>query len=206
MKNYYENPEIQSLNRLPMRSHLIPFADAKSALQECAEGPESREKSASSFVKYLDGKWKFALLDSPDNESSTSSKGHKSQNVKNWQQPDFNADSWEEITVPGTWTLQGWDKPHYTNVQMPFDTLPPNVPHENPTGLYRLSVKIPSEWKKRRVVIHIGSAESVLQLFVNGIEAGISKDTRLPCEFDITSYIGNAAESGKEVVIAIKVI
>ena len=206
MKNFYENPEIQSLNRLPMRSSLFPFADSKAALKECAEGPECHDKSSSPFVKYLDGKWKFALLDSPENEKSTSEGGHKSLNVKNWQQPDFDAGSWEEITVPGTWTLQGWDKPHYTNVQMPFDTIPPNVPGENPAGLYRLSVKIPYEWKNRRVVIHIGSAESVLQLFVNGIEAGISKDTRLPCEFDITSYIGDAAEKGKDVLIAIKVI
>ena len=59
MKNFYENPEIQSLNRLPMRSHLIPFDNARSALIECAEGPEYHEKSESSYIKYLDGKWDF---------------------------------------------------------------------------------------------------------------------------------------------------
>ncbi|EID85356.1 Beta-galactosidase/beta-glucuronidase [Treponema sp. JC4] len=187
MKNFYENPEIQSLNRLPSRSHLIPFADAKSSIIECAEGPESHEKTESSFVKYLDGKWDFAFSTNPE--------------------LSFNdVNKWDKINVPGTWSLQGWDKPHYTNVQMPFDTIPPNVPEENPTGLYRLKVKIPSEWKGRRVVLHIGSAESVTQVFVNGIQAGISKDTRLPCEFDISYYIKDAVAEGKEVTIDIKVI
>ncbi len=27
--------------------------------------------------------------------------------------------------MPGNWTMQGWDKPHYTNVQMPFKNEPP---------------------------------------------------------------------------------
>lgn len=187
MKNFFENPEIQSLNRLPMRSPLIPFSDSDASLMECAEGPEAHEKSESSFITYLDGKWQFAFSTNPEASFDEVNK-------------------WEEITVPGTWTLQGWDKPHYTNVQMPFDTLPPTVPIENPTGLYRLAVKIPAAWKGRRVVLHIGSAESVTQVFVDGKEAGISKDTRLPCEFDITSYIVNAAETQKEVTIDIKVI
>ena len=187
MKNFYENPEIQSLNRLPMRSHLIPFDSALTALTECAEGPETHEKSESAFIKYLDGQWDFAFSTNPELSFD---------DVKKW----------DKINVPGTWSLQGWDKPHYTNVQMPFDTIPPNVPSENPTGLYRLAVKIPAEWKGRRVVLHIGSAESVTVVYVNGIEAGMSKDTRLPCEFDISYYIKDAAESGKEVTIDIKVI
>ncbi|MBQ7752113.1 MAG: DUF4981 domain-containing protein [Treponema sp.] len=187
MKNFYENPEIQSLNRLPIRSHLIPFDNARSALIECAQGPEYHEKSESSYIKYLDGKWDFFFSENPDISFS---------DVKKW----------DKINVPGTWTLQGWDKPHYTNVQMPFDNIPPNVPRENPTGLYRLKTALPREWTGRRVVIHIGSAESVCVLYVNGIEAGMSKDTRLPCEFDITSYLGDAAATGAEVTIEIKVI
>ena len=92
MKNFYENPEIQSLNRLPSRSHLIPFADAKSSIIECAEGPECHEKTESSFVKYLDGKWDFAFSTNPDLSFN---------DVKKW----------DKINVPGTWSLQGWDKP-----------------------------------------------------------------------------------------------
>ena len=66
MKNFYENPELQSLNRLPMRSHLIPYESELKALTECAEGPESHEKSESSFIQYLDGQWDFAFSTNPE--------------------------------------------------------------------------------------------------------------------------------------------
>jgi len=38
---------------------------------------------------------------------------------------------WAPIAVPGNWTMQGHDKPHYTNVQMPFSNTPPVVPDDN---------------------------------------------------------------------------
>ena len=39
------------------------------------------------------------------------------------------------------------------------------------------------------MVIHFGGAESVLYLWINGVALGLSKDTRLPCEFDVTDYV-----------------
>ena len=44
---------------------------------------------------------------------------------------------WPNLEVPGCWTMQGFDRPQYTNVQMPFPGPPPDVPDENPTGVYR---------------------------------------------------------------------
>ncbi|MCI1209574.1 MAG: DUF4981 domain-containing protein [Treponema sp.] len=182
MNNIWENPEIQGINRLPMRSPLIPFSSPGEAIEECAAGPEKIRQSKSTYFKDLNGSWKFKLLQNP---------GEALQNeLKGWDHPSFAVDSWSQITVPGTWTLQGFkDYPHYTNVQMPFDFLPPNVPEKNPTGLYRRTVQIPGEWEGRRIVLHIGSAESCTIVFVNGNEIGISKDTRLPAEFDISPYL-----------------
>ena len=39
--------------------------------------------------------------------------------------------------------MLGYDVPKYTNVVMPFLEQPPNVPEENPTGIYRRSFSIP---------------------------------------------------------------
>ena len=40
---------------------------------------------------------------------------------------------WSEADVPGLWTMADtWDKPHYTNVQMPFAGLPPEIPTVEP--------------------------------------------------------------------------
>ncbi len=177
-----------------MRSPLIPFASPEEALKETAAGPEAVLFTQSKLVKNLDGMWSFSLMENPCQDLAGK--------FKNWISPDYNAGDWNKIKVPGTWTLQGYDKPHYTNVQMPFDEMPPFVPDANPTGLYRLEVEIPSAWKNRRVVLHIGSAESVAIVYVNGNEAGASKDTRLPCEFEITPFV----KAGEACVICIKVV
>jgi hypothetical protein len=41
--------------------------------------------------------------------------------------------------------------------------------HLNPTGCYRTNFKIPKDWKNRRIVLHIGGAESVLYVRMNGL-------------------------------------
>ena len=184
----WENPEIQSINRLPMRSPLIPYESGSKAEKETALGPIACPAPSSSFYKCLDGEWDFAFFNSPLKAPSSKTK-------------------WNKIKVPLSWTMQGYSTPHYTNVQMPFDCVPPSVPEENPTGYYRLKTKIPAEWKNRRIVLHIGSAESVVILYINGKEAGVSKDTRLPCEFELNEFLTPAQSFGKDAFeILIKVV
>nr|QQZ51237.1 hypothetical protein JKL49_09095 [Phenylobacterium glaciei] len=72
------------------------------------------------------------------------------------------------------------------------DALPlaaPNVPDENPTGLYRTAFEVPADWDGRRIVLRIGAAESVLYVWVNGLAVGMGKDSRLPQDFDVTSFV-----------------
>jgi len=121
----------------------------------------------------LDGVWDFQLLKSPDLEPGK---------------------SWATIPVPGLWTMQPesevfWDKPIYTNVQMPFDELPPAVPTLNPTGIYERDFEIPSSWSGTRYVIQIGGFESVAIISINSVEVGMAKDSRLAADFDVTSFL-----------------
>jgi beta-galactosidase len=117
----------------------------------------------------LDGVWDFELLPAPTATPTG---------------------TWRPITVPGSWTMQDTgDLPHYTNVRMPFPQSPPHVPAENPTGLYRRTFTTPPEWDGRRVVLHVGAAESVLIVRLNGTEVGVSKDSHLAAEFDITAHL-----------------
>ena len=88
--------------------------------------------------------------------------------------------------MPGLWTMQGFGQPQYTNVVMPFPDLPPHVPEENETGIYRRSFTIPRGWRSRPVVLHFGGAEGVLYVLVNGEPVGIAKDSRTPAEFDVS--------------------
>jgi len=122
----------------------------------------------------LDGEWDFHLAKDPVAAAKfVDAPGH-----------------WDRIHVPGNWQMQGfWDKPHYTNVQMPFPEEPPRVPAANPTGVYRRAFQLPREWKGRRVVLHFGGADNTLLVFLNGQSAGLSKDSRTPAEFDVTKFL-----------------
>src|SRR5204862_428797 len=107
----------------------------------------------------LDGRWRFQLLRAPDAETG----------------PD-----WDELDGPSCWTMAGFDdRPQYTNVQMPFAGVAPEIPDDNPTGVYERDFEIPEAWRGRRVVLHVGAAESVLIVAVDGQEIGISKDSHL---------------------------
>ena len=113
---------------------------------------------------------------------------------------------WRTIPVPGLWTMvEGeqpfGDKPIYTNVQMPFDELPPNVPTNNPTGIYEREFTVPTSWVNKRIVLSIGGFESVAVVYINGVEVGSAKDSRLAADFDITDFVTNDSNE-----IRIKVI
>lgn len=116
----------------------------------------------------LDGSWHFQLLPTPHGCSG----------------------EWTRIEVPGAWTMQDLgDLPQYTNFRMPWGEFPPASPAANPTGVYERSVDIPAEWAGRRIVLQVGAAESVLLVHVNGRPVGISKDSRLAAEFDLSDVV-----------------
>ncbi|MEV2271888.1 glycoside hydrolase family 2 TIM barrel-domain containing protein [Nonomuraea africana] len=117
----------------------------------------------------LGGEWDFELLGHPDEAPSG---------------------RWRPVTVPGAWTMQRvGDLPHYTNVQMPFRQYPPSTPARNPTGVHRRVFQADPGWAGRRVVLHVGAAESVLVVRLNGRDVGVSKDSRLAAEFDVTDHL-----------------
>lgn len=175
----WENPEITSLNKLPPRATFYPFASAKQA--------RSRQRDKSPFFLSLDGTWQFRLEADPLAAVRSLTK-KASRRVP--------------IQVPGNWEMQGHKKPHYTNVQMPWPHLPPHVPGDNPTGVYQRSFTVPPDWQHRRTVLHFGGATSVLAVYVDGVAVGLSKDSCLPAEFDITPLV----KPGKAQVLTAVVI
>src|ERR1700694_3140279 len=165
----WENPELTSLNKLPPRATFTSFPSRKQA--------ETFDRAKSDWWRKLDGDWHFRLAPDPRTAARWLAGGATDAPIES------------TIAVPGNWEMQGWNRPHYTNVQMPFPEEPPQVPASNPTGIYRREFIVPSEWDGRRVVIHFGSADSMLCVYVNGTAVGLSKDSRLPAEFDLAPII-----------------
>jgi beta-galactosidase len=173
-----------------MRSPLSPYPSAEAARAAARLGPLGRksvggdQSAASPWELSLDGNWGFSLADNPASIPGLA------EGLPAFAAEDFDDSAWGRLRVPGTWTLQGYDKPHYTNVVMPFGNVPPSAPaSRNPTGLYRLRFELPASWEKRRIVLHVGGAESFLEAWCNGTCLGFSKDTRLPSEFDVTGLV-----------------
>jgi len=175
----WTDPAITSIGRIP----IAPPSLAHASIAD-ARAADPYDTSPMPWVKSLDGRWKFRLFDHPDNVPTTAittlADGRR----------------WSKVTVPGNWTMQNVidqnsdpDLPQYTNVQMPFDGPPPNLPDRNPTGVYRRDVMVAKRWIGRRIVLHIGGAESAHALYVNGEFAGYGTDSRLASEYDITDHV-----------------
>lgn len=167
----YTTPELAEINRLPMHGGEIPYADVQTALR--------RKREDSPWFLSLDGKWEFSLYHAP------------AEVPEDFAEPSCRCP--EKIQVPSYWTLAGFfDKPIYTNSRMPAGfPPPPDVPDDNPTGIYRRTFRIPASWKNRRVVLNVGGAESYLEVYLNGAFVGMGKDSRLASEFDLTPFLKN---------------
>ena len=97
---------------------------------------------------------------------------------------------WMSIPVPSNWTqFDLGDVPHYTNIAMPWRETPPHLPKEVPTAVYRRNFKVESAWSDRRIVLHVGAAESVHSVRVNGEFVGYGTDSRLASEYDISAFV-----------------
>ena len=150
---------------MPPRATLPPFPTPELAA--------TLDRTRSRWLRSLDGRWEFRLVDRPDLAPAAAAR----------------AGGWRTVEVPSLWTMLGDESPHYTNVVMPFDTPPPHVPEHNPTGLYRRAFTLPRGWGGRRVVLHFGGVEGVLHVLVNGRPVGLAKDARTPAEFDVTALV-----------------
>jgi beta-galactosidase len=160
----WQMPELVALNKLPPRATLIPFPTPDEA--------RTLAREASPWRLNLNGTWEFQIKPHPAAATAEALAGE-----------------WSPIQVPGNWTMQGFGRPHYTNVQMPFPQSPPEVPADNPTGIYRRRFSVPTGWQGRRIVLHFGGCEGVLYVHVNGNPVGLSKDARTPAEFDVTDLV-----------------
>ena len=167
----WESPEITEVNRLPMHATFHPYDSQRAAL--------GRRPEQSPWVQSLNGTWRIKMFTRPTEVAPRHTRA----------ETDYS--KWKKIPVPANWNLHGCGKPpQYTNIAMPFADEPPLVPpDDNPTGVYRTSFRLPKTWKGRRVVVHFGGVESCFFLYCNGEFVGMSKDSRLPAEFDLTPFL-----------------
>jgi len=179
-QNYdWENEKVYGKNKEDGHATLFPYTRMDVA--------QKGKPSESANYHSLNGEWKFNWTKNPVDTYS------------DFYQKDFNTNDWDNIQVPGSWQLQGYDIPIYTNVKYPFRPVdPPFIPDEfNPVGYYIRSFE---NWKDRQIFLHFDGVRSAFYLWINGIEVGYSEGSATPAEFNITRYVKEGKNS-----IAVKV-
>ena len=172
-----ENPNINAINRMPARAYSMPLASVKDALTDALE-PETPYK------KSLNGDWKISWTGDP------------ARRPLDFWKTDFDDSCWQTIDVPSCVELRGFGTPQYTNITYPHQANPPYIKDcitgaadYNPVSSYRTTFTIPAGWEGRDVIIRFDGVYSAYYLWVNGKKVGYSEDSKLPSEFDITSYL-----------------
>lgn len=179
---------LQVLGRNKERAHatLLPYADALTALD--AHQGLVVDRASSPYWKSLNGEWRFHYAPAPAAAPA------------DFEQPGFDDGGWDTLAVPGCWQLAGdgfkrgelrYDKPIYTNVRYPFpiDNLPDVPADDNPSGSYRTTFRVPTEWAGRRIFLAFEGVDSAFHLWINGKAVGYSQESRVLAEFDITHYV-----------------
>ena len=187
--NDWENPEVNSRNRLPARSYSMPLADERAALTEDLE-------PATPYRLYLNGDWKFSWVGDPGRRPT------------DFFKTDFDDSAWTTIDVPSCVELRGYGCPGYTNVRYPHRQAWPKIldrdsgtPSYNPVSSYRRTFAVPADWQGRDVILRFDGVYSAYYVWINGKLAGYAEDSKLPSEFDITGLLAGNGEN----VIAVQV-
>ncbi len=107
LKNYHLDPKILHVGTEKDRAYYLPL------------DPNGKERRI-----LLSGNWRFRYHDCAYDVQ------------EGFISPDFDAETFDVVEVPGCWQMQGYDRNQYTNVNYPFPFAPPYVPAENPCGAY----------------------------------------------------------------------
>ena len=159
-----ENQSILHINRLPARATVVPAQK---------RGVYYQNKYDSSLIYSLNGDFKFKYL--------------LGDTFQNFYNTDINDSDWDTIDVPSMWQYRGYGKPEYPNIRYSIPFCPPYVKKQNPVGLYRkiFIVDKPAE----HTVLHFAGVDNAFYVYLNGVQIGFSKGSRMPAEFDVTEYI-----------------
>ncbi|MEX2602821.1 MAG: glycoside hydrolase family 2 TIM barrel-domain containing protein [Gracilimonas sp.] len=175
-ENDWENPEVTGINKFAPHVNVISFQN-----EELAKEGDFRK---SAYYQSLNGDWDFNWSRNP------------AKRPANFYENNFDLSGWSKITVPGSWQMQGFGTLLYTNVAYPFEKNPPYIPSDhNPVGSYKTTFSMPDSWNGRKVVLHFGGVSSAMYVWVNGEKVGYSQDSKLPAEFDVTSYLRKGENS-----------
>ncbi|MFH8798859.1 glycoside hydrolase family 2 TIM barrel-domain containing protein [Streptomyces sp. NPDC017936] len=170
--------DVFRLGTEPPHTTLMPYATVAQAL--------AADRTRSPYRLSLDGTWKFAYADRPDDRDA------------DFHRTDLDDGDWDTVPVPSAWQLHGYDRPIYLNITYPWwgpnglgeEAQPPLAPTRyNPVGQYRRTFTVPRDWAGRRTFLHFEGVKSAHYVWINGELVGYHEDSYDPAEYDITPHL-----------------
>ena len=105
-------PTVYGVNTLKPHVTSMPYSSLKEALKG--------DRRSSEWYQTLSGTWKFYWVDKPAARNN------------DFQNDNYDVSKWDDISVPGNWQVQGYDKPIYSNVVYPGEPTGTSVPERRP--------------------------------------------------------------------------
>ena len=171
----WEDNHILQINREPARAYFIPFGEKKG-----------------DRMLSLNGDWKFRWTKRPE------------WRVKDFYCTDFDDSGWIRFPVPANWEVNTgshcFGTPIYVSAGYPFKIDPPYVTSEpkrewttyeerNPTGQYRRTFSLPTDWQKGQTFLRFEGVMSAFYVWINGQKVGYSQGSMEPSEFNVTRFL-----------------
>jgi beta-galactosidase len=189
--NDWENETVVGIHKEPGRTSGLSFDTVKAAIKGVQWNTPRQlvqKRYASDYFQSLNGDWRFHWVARPDERPA------------DFYRSDYDVSGWDTITVPSNWEIAGYGTPIYVNISYPHAKTPPQIMvpapadytaarEPNPVGSYRRTFTVPKNWNGKEVFVHFAGVSSAFYLWVNGQQVGYSQGSRLPAEFNITSYL-----------------
>ena len=147
----------------------------------------------------LSGTWQFGYGDKPSFDDRIELPGSMLTNGKG-----------NDVDTDTKWTGSLYDMSYYYsdiykpyrepgNIKFPFFLTPDKEYIGN--AYYKKNVTIPSEWKDKRVILHLERPHIETILKVNGKDAGHHMSLSTPHEYDITEYVMPGSDNEIELTV-----
>ena len=167
------NPLVIGIGKEAAHAVWTPYDDVREAL---AQGDSEYRLS-------LDGEWDFKWVPGAGGRP------------EGFAEPEFDSSDWDKLEVPSVWQLRDYGKPYYLSHSYPPAVcskrghVPEIDRNGNETGYYRRTFTLPDSFAGREVFLCFGAVKSAFYVYVNGQQAGFSKGSMTPAEFNVTQYL-----------------
>ncbi len=191
--SWVHNPEKFADNKEDAHATFIPYASTAEMEADAAyDKPWLTPTKA--MTMNLNGTWKFHYEKSGGNAAPSTT----------YTSNTASTSGWDDIRVPLSWEMAGYDTPVYTNQGYPFvgnsSSWTTNAQDRsncdtNPLGYYRRTFTLPEGWSDKRIMVHFDGAYSAIAVYINGKYVGYSEGANTDAEFDITDFVNATTEN-----------